>query len=372
MGSKQTIDNNIYLLLTKVKGLKQMATTFVNNNKIYMNISIDGKQHKKSSGLSNTRKNLKYVETQLLPIFIQEVVAGRICDDTLDYYIQRFKEEKIHILKERTYIRYCKMIDKWITPKYGKMKIKDIKISTLKQFLNNHFEQGKTAKTVELYRTVFSGVLQEAVYDGILSDNPFKNIRHPKKKKPVITPFSIQEVKLLLEHSSGWFHNYIGVATSLGLRSGELIALKWIDITQNEIHIRRTRDFNKNTTPKTESSIRTLPIFRQVREFLKSQRSITGHLEYVFPRPNGLAWSNTQWIAQNHWYPLLETLGLKKRRLYEMRHTFATNMLNSGQFKVTEISRMLGHTTSEYLFNVYSAYIESEKNSFSLEINIYA
>ena len=348
-----------------------MATTFIYKEKIYMNITVDGKQYKRSSGLPNTRKNLKHVETQLLPTFIQEVVSGRIDDDVLDYYIKRFKEEKKHILKERTYIRYCKMIDKWITPKYGKMKIKDIKISTLKQFLNSHFEQGKSAKTVELYRTVFSGVLQEAVYDGVLSDNPFKNIKHPKKKKPIITPFSIKEVKLLLEHSCGWFHNYIGVASSLGLRSGELIALKWIDIDENEIHIKRTRDFNKNTTPKTASSIRSLPIFKQVREFVEDQRVLSGHLEYVFPRPNGLPWSDTQWIAQSHWYPLLEELGLKKRRLYEMRHTFATNMLNSGQFKVTEISRMLGHTTTEYLFNVYSAYIESEKNSFSLEINIY-
>lgn len=348
-----------------------MATTFIYKNKIYMNITVDGKQYKKSTGLENTRKNLKHVETELLPTFIQEIVSGRINEDTLEYYIKRFKEDKKHILKERTYIRYCKMIDKWISPKYGKMKISDIKISTLKEFLNSHFNQGKTAKTVELYRTVFSGVLQEAVYDGVLNSNPFKNIKHPKKKKPIITPFSIEEVKLLLEHSDGWFHNYIGVATSLGLRSGELISLKWIDVEENEIHVRRTRDFNKDTTPKTESSIRTLPIFMNVRKFIEAQRKLSGHLEYVFPRANGFPWSDTQWIAQFHWYPLLDKLGLKKRRLYEMRHTFATNMLNSGHFKVTEISRMLGHTTTEYLFNVYSAYIESEKNNFSLDINIY-
>lgn len=348
-----------------------MATTFSYKGKVYMNMTLDGKQYKRSTGLANTRKNIKYVETQLLPQFIQEVVAGRINDDTLEYYIERFKEEKKHLLKERTFYRYCQMIDKWITPKYGKMKIKDIKVSTLKQFLNSHFEQGKSAKTVELYRTVFSGVLQEAVYDGVLSDNPFKNIKHPKKKKPIITPFSIEEVKLLLDNSIGWLHNYIGIATGLGLRSGELIALKWIDVSDSELLIRRTRDFNKDTTPKTASSIRALPLFTNIKIYLESQRQISGHLEYVFPRPNGLPWSDTQWIAQNHWYPLLKKLRLKKRRLYEMRHTFATNMLNSGKFKVTEISRMLGHTTTEYLFNVYSAYIDSEKNNFSLDINIY-
>lgn len=348
-----------------------MATTFVYKGKIYMNITVDGQQHKKSTGLPYSLRNLKYVERELLPNFVNEALQGKTKDTKLSYYIKRYKEEKKFLLKERSYERYCQMVDKLITPYYGHMKVKDIKVSTLKKYINGHLEQGKSPKTVEMYRTLFSGILQEAVYDGIISSNPFNHIKRPKKKKPKITPFSIDEVKLLLEHTDGWFRNYIGIATGLGLRSGEMISLKWIDITDTEVHIRRTRDFNRDTTPKTESSVRNLPMFKRVKEFLDQQRQLTGDLEYVFTRPNGLPWSDTQWICQLHWYPLLKQLGLKKRRLYEMRHTFATNMLNSGKFKVTEISRMLGHTTTEYLFNVYSAYIESEKNNFSLDINIY-
>lgn len=348
-----------------------MANTFVYKGKIYMNITVDGQQHKKSTGLTYNKKNQKYVERELLPDFITDAMQGKTKDTKLSYYINRFKEEKKFQLKLRSYERYCLMIDKLITPKYGNMKVKDIKVSTLKQYINGHLEEGKSAKTVELYRTLFNGILQEAVYDGIIYSNPFSQIKRPKKKKPKITPFSVKEVNLLLEHSHGWFKNYIGIATGLGLRSGEMISLKWIDITDTEILIRRTRDFNKDTTPKTASSVRNLPKFSRVNEFIEMQRHLTGDLEYVFTRPNGLPWSDTQWICQMHWYPLLDKLGFKKRRLYEMRHTFATNMLNSGKFKVTEISRMLGHTTTEYLFNVYSAYIESEKNNFSLDIDIY-
>lgn len=54
-----------------------------------------------------------------------------------------------------------------------------------------------------------------------------------------------------------------------------------------------------------------------------------------------------------------------------MRHTFATHMLNSGTFKVSDIAMMMGHTTTEYLFNVYSKYIESEKNSIATDVNLY-
>ena len=348
-----------------------MASIFVNRNTIYMSIFINGKQLKRTTGLTNTSKNVKYVEKELLPKFIAECSENINFDTKLSYYIDKFKKEKKHILKDNTYRRYVALIDKWIIPKYKNFKIKDIKTSILKDYLNEQYNLGKSAKSVELYRTVFSGIIQEAVFDDVLPNNPFKNIKRKAKVKPKITPLSAKEVRILLDNSSRWFRNYIGFATTLGLRSGELIALKWIDIKKDEIQIRRTRDFNRDTPPKTASSVRNLPMFESLKEFVESQREISGHLEYVFPRKNGLPWSDTQWIAKYHWYPLLEKFKLEKRRLYEMRHTFATNMLNSGHFKVTEISRMLGHTTTEYLFNVYSTYIESEKDDIPLNINIY-
>jgi integrase len=98
---------------------------------------------------------------------------------------------------------------------------------------------------------------------------------------------------------------------------------------------------------------------------------LTGYLEYLFVKKNQTPWSDTQWISQYYWYPLLKKLGLKERRMYEMRHTFATNMLNSNYFKVTDIAKMMGHSTTEHLFNVYSRYIEAEQDKIPLDKSIY-
>ena len=57
--------------------------------------------------------------------------------------------------------------------------------------------------------------------------------------------------------------------------------------------------------------------------------------------------------------------------MYQMRHTYATSALDSGYFKVTEIAHLMGHTTTEYLFNVYSKFIESEKSRIPLDKYIY-
>lgn len=349
-----------------------MASIYTFRNKLYMNIRINGKQVRKSTGLEDTKQNKLKVQKEILPNFLNSIEEKKLEDYALIYYIDKFLEEKEHILKERTYYRYKKIIDTWILPKYHNYKVSSLKHSVIKDYINEQYNLKKSAKTVELYITVFSGILQEAVFDGTLTSNPFKSIKKKKKVKPKITPFSVNEVNLLLENSTGWIHNYIGIATHFGLRSGEIIGLKWSDINGKSIKINRTRDFGKNSTPKTLSSRREIPLFNSAKRFIDNQRKLTGHLEYVFVTSKDLPWSNTQWIGKYHWYPLLKRLNLRKRRMYEMRHTFATNMLNSGFFKVTEIAHLMGHTTTEYLFNVYSKYIESEKNLIPLDKNIYS
>lgn len=359
------------LLKYLIKKEKIMASTFINRNIIYMNISVNGKQIKKSTGLLNTKENKQLVQKELLPKFIEEE-NDKIDNRKLIYYIDKFLDEKQHTLKSHTYHRYKLIINKYIRKEYGKYNVSEIKPSILKNYLNKQYNLGKSAKTVELYITVFSGILQEALYDNTIQNNPFKTIKKMKKEKVIITPFSPAEVRLLLEHSKGWLRNYIGIASQLGLRTGEMLGLKWEDITETHIKIRRTRDFNKDGTPKTLSSIRDLPLFENVIPFVESQRMITGDkYEYVFISYRKKPFASSGAVCQHHWYPLLDELGFKRRRIYELRHTFATNMLNSGFFKVSDIARLMGHTTTEYLFNVYSKYIESEQNNIPLNKNIY-
>ncbi len=346
-----------------------MATTYIYRNIIHLNIRSNGKQIRKSTGLKNNKENMLKVQMEILPLFIANI-DGPSTDVKVSYYVNRFLEEKKHIVKSVTYYRYERIIKRWIIPFYGERKVITIRASVVKDYVNNQYNLAKTPKSVEQYITTFRGILQEAVYDGILSSNPFESIKRRKKEKPIVTPFSKEEVNLLLENTTGWFQNYIGLAVNTGLRSGELLGLKWSDIDDKYIKIRRTRD-KEDSTPKTASSNRDIPIFECIKKFINNQRLLTGNMEYVFVTSSNLPWSDTQWICKFYWYPLLEKLDLKKRRPYEMRHTFATNMLNSGYFKVTEIAHLLGHTTTEYLFNVYSRYIASEKDNLPLDKEIY-
>jgi integrase len=56
------------------------------------------------------------------------------------------------------------------------------------------------------------------------------------------------------------------------------------------------------------------------------------------------------------WYPTLTTAGLRRRIMYQTRHTFASNALAAGEAP-SWVATMLGHTSPEMLFSVYARYI---------------
>ena len=78
-------------------------------------------------------------------------------------------------------------------------------------------------------------------------------------------------------------------------------------------------------------------------------------MEWVFCTRRGSPIDN-QNFTKRVWAPLLEELGLKYRRPYQTRHTAATLMLGAGEAPEW-IARVLGHTTTEMLFRVYSRYV---------------
>lgn len=67
-----------------------------------------------------------------------------------------------------------------------------------------------------------------------------------------------------------------------------------------------------------------------VFEALRSQRQVTGHCQFVFCTRAGTPLAHNN-VTKRVWYPLLNYLGLRKRRAYQTRHTAATLWLASGE-----------------------------------------
>jgi integrase len=77
--------------------------------------------------------------------------------------------------------------------------------------------------------------------------------------------------------------------------------------------------------------------------------------DYVFTGPeSGLL--NVNALRDRTWYPTLTKAGLRRRIMYQTRHTFASNALAAGEAP-SWVAAMLGHASPEMLFSVYARYI---------------
>lgn len=76
-------------------------------------------------------------------------------------------------------------------------------------------------------------------------------------------------------------------------------------------------------------------------------------------------------FTRYYWKPLLKSLGIPYRKLYVMRHTYATNVLKNTDISPYELSRLLGHSSTEMVFNRYVKFIENQKDEFKRDVKIY-
>lgn len=291
-----------------------------------------------------------------------------------DFYMQVKENEE---LKPSSLYRYQGIIDNYILPFFISFDLATCnKVSTIRQFLLKLKELSPSGhvspKTKKTIISVLTGILQEAYYDEAIQVNGAKKIPPTKVIKPDINPFASHEAKLLIQNANGWFKAFLAISFYTGLRTGECMALHVsdIDLKNNIIRINKSRGKFGVSTPKTKGSIRELPIFEPLKAilipFLKQHDN-----NFLFVNQYGDPFNDSKSILKYHFYPLLERCNLQKRVMYQTRHTFASNMLESGKFSVTEISRFLGHVNTQMVFQRYTAFIESEKRRNNIAIDIY-
>jgi integrase len=185
-----------------------------------------------------------------------------------------------------------------------------------------------------------------------------RTLKPLKQKRTEVMPFTLEEVQLLIGRVREDYRPYLTVRLLTGLRTGEADGLQWqdVDFDRNCFSVVRTHSREGDGEPKTQSSIRTVPMVAQVREaFLRQKASAVPGCAWVFHSRQGNPIDAVN-FTNRIWYPLLRNLDLKVRPPYHMRHTAATLMLAAGE-NPEWVASILGHSTTEMLFRVYSRFV---------------
>jgi len=357
-----------------------MASLYAKNNKLYLSIYHNEQRIIKATGLVDNAKNRKLAKNDLLPNVLFQIQTGQIDITpkgevkTVSDYAELFLKSKRVLVKESTYVRYDSIIRNQILPLFGSRAISSIKLSEIKKWYNYWITQRSSATAIYIANT-FSAIFKEAFYDEAITKNPFDYIKRPKKIQGEAKPFDKDTMLTIISGADGWFQNFLALSFFTGLRTGEAVALKWSDINfeLQELEVKRSRRYGKDVTPKTQKSVRVVPIFDELMPYLLSQKELTKdkESEYIFLSINNKPFNDGNRIRDYHWSKLLKKLEIPYQRLYDTRSSFATMMLSSGKFSINQIAQMLGHTNIEMLIHKYNKFIPSEIKRIDKSIGLF-
>ena len=285
----------------------------------------------------------------------------------LDTWLEKYQKLTI---KNRTYLMYNYLIKKHINPILGEYELDDLTGIVLQNFALMKLENGNlinnnglSNNTVISIMSLLKQALKQAVFLGISNKEFTNHVRLPHSKEKDITAFEISEQKKLEKYClSSTKNNYIGIVICLytGIRLGELLALTWNDIDFNKgyLYINKTvYTINNNgktisfvDKPKTENSIRIIPLPKQIIKELKKIKNISSS-RYVISTNKGNMVQNRSY--QKSYKLLLTKCNIPYKNFHSLRHTFATRALELGM-DVKTLAEILGHKNPMITLNRYS------------------
>lgn len=263
---------------------------------------------------------------------------------------------------------YRSILDNHVLPAFGKKPVTEIKRMMIKKFLMKKIKSGFAASTVSHMKSCIGGALNVAVDDGVLMANPAHRLGKIFKKRNVqsdIKPYSRDELASLLDSFQTHFPGHYPQALTLartGMRLGEALALQWddIDFEGRSITIQRTFSRGKIGLPKNGKR-RRIDMSKQLTQVLKDtkhQRKIEtinngwGKVpEWVFLSNNGTA------LDINHWrkrvfYKAIAKAELRKIRVHDIRHTYASLLIQAGE-SLAYVRDQLGHHSISVTVDIY-------------------
>lgn len=273
-------------------------------------------------------------------------------------------------VKESTYQRYLMLIEKHILPQLGNLRISVLTAQVLTGFVAHLMRSGRTdgrgglsEKSVNDILCVLRSGLRLAGRKYAVGDGSLFDVKAPTPRtKPVETLGSLECETLtqgiLADPDLSGAAYLLGL--NFGLRIGEVCGLKWedVDFSKRELAVNRTvlriqssmRTQVVVQTPKTESSVRVIPLTAEMLLMLARLKNTKHSDAYM------LTGSRTKPLEpralQYRFRVFLKKHGMKQHHFHTLRHTFATRSIERG-FDPKTLSEILGHSNVRTTLQLY-------------------
>lgn len=323
---------------------------------------------------------------------------------TFESYAKRYLDRMEHELKRSTWRDYAGCTRRKLIPAFPEKPLASITRTDVKALAESLRAQGLKTSNLKKHLRILSSILSEAVEDELIPSNPVRELRKPRRSRhrqasrKLIDPFTAEELVVLLKKAETHtidrrgqvLHPFRVAALFLlllartGLRLSEAIALRWgdIDWRDGRIHVQRAYVLGELAPPKSGKDRRVdmsdglktalraafdsrfatvVAIDAEAQAALEAERAAVLDT-LVFPDSTG-GFIDDHNLRRRIWAPLLVAAELRPRRLHDLRHTFASLLLQHGA-EPLYVSEQLGHHSPAFTLDRYAHLLPRNRRGF--------
>ena len=305
-------------------------------------------------------------------------------DMIVNAWFEYWIDIKKKTVRPNTVRNYTERYNRNIKSIIGDMKLIDVKPIHCQAIFNKMADEGYRTTTIYQTRIALYNLLDYAKENEIITNNPCKksvrsDIGKDSHKKEALSK-DIQ--KVFFDNAKG--HSYEDQYRFIlltGLRTGELVGLKWedVDFESKTLTVNRTMEYRYSVgewrvgPPKSKSGFRTIPLTTEAIEILKRQKEKHSRIkviqlewsEYVFLCRKGSPIKNSTY--DTGLFKICDKADIPRFSMHVLRHTFATRCIEAG-IKPKTLQTILGHSNIGITMNLYVHTTEDEKHR---EMNLF-
>ncbi|MBS0172430.1 MAG: site-specific integrase [Nitrospira sp.] len=297
---------------------------------------------------------------------------------TVKEYADQWLAERRRKYKPTTWESYRSILTYKIIPTLGHLSLSVVNRERVKEFLLDELDRKTAAgkeislKTVKNTIKVLSRVLNSAYLDEFIPRNYAMDLKDlmGSPAQYLVVPLSTDEEQRFLQAVRAYqieWYPFFFLLLRAGLRIGEALALRVEDILfeERQILVRRiwsTGGLQDNTKSNKERRVdmsqKLTAVFRDHIDRLTREAELQWKPAptWLFEGLRALPYTQ-QYVRRSIFQPILRETGLRKFRIHDLRHTFATRLLLQGDSRgvtLKYVSTMLGHRSIAITADTYT------------------
>ena len=286
---------------------------------------------------------------------------------TMGEYLEQWLDTSVRgSVRESTCESYRRQVRRYVIPAIGGVKLKSLSAMHVQGMYRSMLDRGLSSRTVQYTHAVLHRALKQAMRWGLVPRNVCEDVDRPRLKRDEIQPLDREQTRRLLQAAEGHrLHALYVLAVTAGLRPGEMLALRWsdVDLEVGTLRVNRALSDSEFAAPKTLRSRRKIELSDTARVALRTHRKrqleermqkagLWKNRGLVFPSTVGTPLCHRNVVRS--FKALLKRAGLPAdTRLYDLRHTCATLLLNSNVHP-KYVQELLGHASISQTLDTYS------------------